>query len=205
MLWDGLFLVVLVVLAVNGWNRGLVASWRGPLAIVGATAIVQHLYVDFAAWVAMRLRVGPAAATTAAYLMLWFSTEAVLEIVLALVLRWNPKRRPIFADRLGGAFYGLAKAAVIAIFPLMAASVDNHIPPPPQDRSGLVLPSLAGAESSILMPGFSRVALSLLPGPGRYIVSTSPPSFTPSYEGPEEGSQRPASRPSGKELDNVLR
>lgn len=205
MLWDGLFLVVAVVLAVNGWNRGVVASWRGPVAMVAATILVQHFYVDFAAWVTMRLRVSPETAVILGYLMLWFSAEAVLEIVAAMVLRFGPKQRPVFFNRVLGGFYGLAKATVIAVFPLMAASVDNQIPPPPADKSGLVLPQFAGSEGSYLLPGFRKLGTSLLPSIGPYVVSTKPPAFKPNYDSPEDKAETAPARPSGKELDNVLK
>src|SRR5262245_18209236 len=140
MLWDGLFLIAATILAFNGWKRGLIASWRGPIAMILATLAVQPFYVDFATWIVSRLRVSPETAVLMAYLMLWLSIESVHEIVLAMVIRGGVQTRPIFFDRVGGVAYGLFKALVIITLPLMAVSAELKIPPPPPDRSGLVLP-----------------------------------------------------------------
>lgn len=185
MLWDGLFLAMAVILAINGYRRGVVASWRGPLAMVAATLIVRQFYVDFAAWVTARLRVSPDAAVVIGYLMLWFSIEALLEIVLASVLPGGQSKRPGAFNRIFGAGYGLAKAVVIAILPLMAASAEIKIPPPPPDKSGLVIPDFVGITGSMFIPGMRTVAGSLLPLAGPLIVSTKEPSYKPDYETPE--------------------
>src|SRR5262249_45399966 len=106
MLWDGLFVVMAVVLAINGYNRGLFASWRGPIAMIVTTFIVQQVYVDFAAWVTSRLRISPENAVIVGYLMLWFSIESLLEIVLNALIKGGPQRRPGTFNRILGIFYG---------------------------------------------------------------------------------------------------
>lgn len=207
MLWDGLVLIVATVLAVNGWNRGLVASWRGPIAMIAATLAVQPFYVDFSTWIVTRLRVSPETAVVAGYLMLWFSIEAILEIVLAMLIRGGVQQRPIFFDRLGGVFYGLAKTAVIVVLPLVAISVELKIPPPPPDRSGLVLPGYTGIENSYLVPGFRSVAEALVPLVGRFVASDKPPSFQPVYETPRKPAPEEESRAGQmrREIEQLLK
>lgn len=211
MLWDGLFLVTAVVLAINGWNRGLIGSWRGPIAMAIATLVVQQFYVDFAAWVTSRLRINPESAVIVGYLMLWFSAEALLEMLLAMLLKGGKQHRPIFFNRLGGIFYGIFQATVFAILPLMAASVDIKIPQPPPDRSGLVVPEFAGVEGSYLVPGFKSVALAMVPIAGQFVVSTKPPSFTVDYKKPAPegesggGSKQGLGKPDTTEIENLLK
>lgn len=208
MLWDGLILITAVVLAVNGWNRGLLRSWRGPIAMVIATLIVQRFYIDFSTWIMSRLRIDPAAAVIIGYLMMWFSVEALLEITLSMLVKDGVQKRPIFADRLGGVFYGLAKAAVIVILPLMATAVELKIPPPPKDKSGLQLPESSSVKGAILLPGFESVAEAAVPVVGQFIVSTNPPSFTPTYpkirdpDAPEDETKPAVDR---KEIEDLLK
>lgn len=208
MLWDGLFLIVATVLAVNGWKRGLIASWRGPIAMVLATLAVQPFYVDFATWIVSRLRTSPETAVLMAYLMLWFSIESVLEIVLAMAIRGGVQTRPIFFDRAGGVIYGLFKSAVIITLPLMAVSAELKVPPPPPDLSGLVLPSSSSIENSILVPGFKAVAQALLPLAGQFVVSDKEPSFKPVYPRPVE-TEAPTSEESKggmrREIEDMLK
>ena len=209
MLWDGLFLIVATVLAFNGWKRGLIASWRGPIAMVLATLAVQPFYVDFATWIVSRLRVTPETAVLMAYLMLWFSIEAVLEIGVAMVIRGGVQTRPMLLDRLGGVIYGLFKTTVIITLPLMAVSAELKIPPPPADRSGLVLPSYSGIENSYLVPGFKAVAKELLPIAGQYVVSNKEPSFKPVYEAPKQvETGAPSAESNGtmrREIEQILK
>lgn len=207
MLFDGLILLVAVVLAVNGWKRGLIGSWRGPIAMLIATVIVQRLYIDFSAWVVSRLRVAPEQGVIIGYLMLWFSLEAVVEILFSMLIRGGVPRRPAILDRLGGAVYGLLKAVVIVVLPLMAASADLKIPPAPIDKSGLVLPGLDAGQKALLVPGFASIAKSLLPIAGAYVVSEKPPSFTPVYDSQksEESQEPPGKKLNKKELENLLK
>jgi len=193
MLWDVVFLVVASVLAANGWKRGLKASWRGPIAMIMATAIVQQLYIDFSTWIMSRLLISPVTAVIAGYLMLWFCIEALLEILLSMIVRAGVQIRPVFLDKVGGAIYGLVKAIVIVILPLTAVSVDLKIPPPPADQTGLVLPDFASAEGSYLIGGFRSVASALVPVIGSCVVSNRAPSFTPVY---------PAARPKAEVTDS---
>jgi uncharacterized membrane protein required for colicin V production len=190
MLWDGLILLAAIVLAINGWNRGLLRSWRGPIAMVIATLVVQHYYIDFSTWIMSRLRISPETAVIFGYLILWFSLEAVIEIALAMLIRGGVAKQPFFFDRVGGVVYGLAKAAVIIVLPLMATSVDLKIPPPPADKSGLKLPDESAAKGSFLVPGFSQVADAVMPLAGKWVVSYDAPSFTPSYKDPEKEKQQ---------------
>ena len=185
MLWDGVFVIMCVVLAINGYKRGLVASWRGPIAMVLATFIVQFIYIDFSAWVTMRLRITPESAVIVGYLMLWFSIEAILEILLMALIKVGPRTRPGTFNRIFGIFYGLAKALIITVLPLMAAQVEINIPEPPPDKSGLVVPEFAGLQGAYLMPGFKSVARALLPTVGQFVVSSKTPSFKPDYSSPE--------------------
>lgn len=182
MLWDGLIVLVASVLAVNGWNRGLIASWRGPIAMIASTLIVQQVYIDFSTWLMSRLRINPEAAVVAGYLVLWFGVEVILEIALFMFIKQSFKRRPVFFDRAGGVAYGLAKACVIAVLPLMAVTAEPKIPPPPPDKSGLVFPQFMTTEGSYLLPGLRGVALACQSVLGKYVVSSKPPSFTPAYE-----------------------
>ncbi|MBI4534140.1 MAG: CvpA family protein [Candidatus Melainabacteria bacterium] len=185
MLWDGLIVLVASVLAINGWNRGLVASWRGPVAIIAATLIVQQFYIDFSTWLVSRIRINPEAAVVAGYLLLWFCADIILEIILYMFIKQGSKARPVFLDRLGGVAYGLVKACIIALLPLMVSSVELKIPPPPADKSGLVFPQSMATEGSYLLPGLRGVAMACLPHLQKYVVSSKPPSFTPVYELPE--------------------
>jgi hypothetical protein len=204
MLWDGVFLVMATILAINGYKRGLLASWRGPIAIVLTTLAVQYIYIDFAAWVAARLRVGPQQAVVVGYLLLWFAIEALLEILLEALLKGGMPKRPGTFNRIAGVGYGLCKAVLIAILPLMAAGVDIKIPEPPPDRSGLVVPQLAAVEGSYLMPGFTAVAHAALPIAGTFVVSTKAPSFKPDYSTPELKSPQD-SKQLEKDIDSVLK
>jgi uncharacterized membrane protein required for colicin V production len=213
MIWDGMILLVAIFLAINGWNRGLMRSWRGPIAMVIATIVVQHFYIDFSTWIMARLRISPETAVIFGYLLLWFSLEAVIEITLAMLIRGGVAKQPLFFDRVGGVFYGLAKAAIIIVLPLMATSVDLKIPPPPPDKSGLKLPDETAAKGSYLVPGFTKVAEALMPLGGKWVVSENPPSWTPTYKDPETEKEQ-AQSDSGenvkpvvdkKELENLLK
>lgn len=200
MLWDALIITVATVLAVNGWHRGLIASWRGPIAIVLATLAVKPLYVDFSTWLVSRTHVSPETAVLAGYLILWFSIEAVLEIGLEMLIRIRAQMQPRFLDRLAGALYGVVKAVTIAILPLMAVSVDLKIPAPPPGSSMLMLPGFATGESSYLLPGLKALAVALLEPGGCFVVSTQEPSFKPVFEKPKTAEPKNESA-SGKDSE----
>jgi len=207
MFFDGLFGLAAIVLAVNGWHRGLLRSWRGPIAMVLATLIVQHFYIDFSTWIVSRLLISPEAGVMIGYLILWFSLESILEIVLAMVIKDGVKKRPTFFDRMGGAVYGLVKALIIILLPLMAISVDLKIPSPPPDKSGLQFSALETSGQAILVPGFKKVAVSLVPLIGKYVVSQNAPSFTPVFDTVENESGRQAEdrERTQKEIQNLLK
>lgn len=207
MLFDGLLLVIAIVLAVNGWHRGLVRSWRGPIAMIVATIIVQQIYVDFATWIVSRLKVTPEAAVIIAYLVAWFSIEAVLEILLVMLVKDVIKTRPVFFDRLGGVFYGLFKAVVIVILPLMAISVPLKVPTAPADKSGLKIPGMDVSQQAIFMPGFKKIAEALIGSLGTYVISDKAPSFTPVFDNVdnEETQQVKDKRKTQQEIQNLLK
>ncbi len=202
MLWDGLFLVMTVVLAVNGYKRGLLASWRGPIAMILATFAVQQIYIDFSAWVASRLRITPDSAVIIGYLMLWFSIEIVLELLLGLLLKGGPQRRPGAFNRILGVGYGFCKSFVIALLPLMAVSVELKIPEPPPDKSGLVVPQFAALEGSYLIPNLKNVAAAMVPLCGPLVVSTKAPSFKPDYATPAKDGGKDATK---KDIEEILK
>ncbi len=177
MFWDLLFIAILVVLGVNGYNRGLIASWRGVVAMAAATLIAQQFYIEFAAWVSFRLKISAEPALVAGYLMLWLSVDTVLEIILAVAIQGARQRRPGALDRICGIAYGLAKSLVLILLPLLVTTVACKIPPAPIDKSGLVLPDFLTTNGSYLLPGFRTVAQAMLPIAGKFVVSDKAPSF----------------------------
>jgi uncharacterized membrane protein required for colicin V production len=207
MLFDGLLLLTALILAVNGWHRGLIRSWRGPIAMIIATIVVQQFYVDFATWIVSRLKVSPETAVVLGYLISWFSLEAVLEILLSMFIKDAIKSQPVFFDRLGGVAYGLFKAVVIATLPLMAICAEIKVPEPPPDKSGLKIPGLDAAHQAVFMPGFKKLAESLLPALGNYVVSDKEPSFTPVFDTVknEETQQVKDTRKTEQEIQNLLK
>ncbi len=143
MVFDNIIIFLAVILAISGWNRGLLRSWRGPLAIVITVLLVQHIYINFAAWLTLHLYIAPVVAVFVSYLMLWLSLEAFMELILAVVLRDQFVHRQIFFDRLGGVCYGLIEAIIILVLPVMATAVKIDIPPPPDGNAlKLVLPDI---------------------------------------------------------------
>src|SRR5262249_5121892 len=88
-------------------------------------------------------------------------------------------------NRILGIFYGLGKAIVIAVLPLMAAQTELKIEEPPPDKSGLVVPEFAGVNGAYLIPGFRTVGGALIPLIGPFVVSTKTPSFKPDYSSPD--------------------
>lgn len=182
LVFDGLIVIVGTILAFNGYKRGLVASWRGPIAIIAATIAVKYVYVDFATWIMSRLGINPEAAVLIGYLMLWFSLEIILEIVLAMTFKQEAQKAPVMLDRLGGAGYGLLKTAVIIILPIMAVSADIKIPAPPPDKIRQNIEVFGSRDETYLVSGFRNIARALLPIIGGFVVSEKEPSFKPRYK-----------------------
>jgi len=185
MLLDGLFLVVAIGLAVNGWHRGLIASWRGLLAMILATVAVKFVYVDFSAWLLMRLQGSLLTAVVFGYLICWLTAEILIEMGLGMIFKEESKRKPRFADRAGGVLYGLSKASVIFLLPAMAIAVEIQIPPPPAVKTAVSLPELR--YDGYLIAGFRQVARALVPVIGPYVVSERPPGFEMKYKQPDKG------------------
>lgn len=179
MFWDGICALLIIILALNGFKRGLTGSWVGLLAMAIATVIVQHYYIDFSAWVLSRLRTSPQTSVMVGYVIIWLITEGICELILNNMVRRKLSGAPILIDQIAGLGYGLLKGSVIVVLPLMATSVPIKIPSPPPDRSGLIVPFSAETETALfLLPTYQNVALSLLASPiAKYVVSESPPSF----------------------------
>jgi len=183
MFWDGLAAVLALILAITGWKRGFLASLPGPVAMIVATLITQHIYVDFSQWLSAQLRLDPIPAVAAGYLMCWLSIETALELVIGMFLKGRfIEHTPIVLNQFGGGLWGLFKAATIFILPLMAISVDIKIPEPPKDVSGLVAPEIPAESDSTVMPIMRKAAESLLPSIGDFVTSEDAPSFEPKYE-----------------------
>ena len=183
MLWDGLMIVLVLTLAVAGWNVGIVNSWRGPLAIVVATVVTQIFYVDFSTWIVQQLRMPPDQAIATGYVLLWCAVEIVAELLFSLILPFNKKTRPMLFERIAGAGLGAAKGLIIIILPFLALSGPIKIPHAPADKSALINPLDLGIEKSTLVPVFTGVAKGLLPGVGGLVISTKDPSFKPNFSG----------------------
>lgn len=179
MFWDGICALLILILAFNGFKRGLTGSWVGLIAMAIATVIVQHYYIDFSAWVLSRIRTSPQTSVLIGYVIIWLVTEGVCELLLNNLIKRTSGGAPILIDQIAGLGYGLLKGSVIVVLPLMATSVPIKIPPPPPDRSGLILPFSAETETAyFLLPTYQNVALSLLGSPiAKYVISESPPSF----------------------------
>ncbi|MBX9769734.1 MAG: CvpA family protein [Candidatus Obscuribacterales bacterium] len=183
MFWDGLTTVLAIILIFTGWKRGFLASLPGPVSIVAATLITQHIYIDFSQWLSAQLRLDPLPAVTAGYIMCWLSLETGLELVIGMFLKGRfIEHTPIVLNQFAGGVWGLVKAAIIVVLPLMAISVDIKIPTPPKDVSGLIAPEIPAESDSIVMPMMRKAAESLLPSIGKFVVSTDAPSFEPKYE-----------------------
>lgn len=183
MFWDGLAAILVIALFIAGWKRGFLASLPGPVAIVAATLITQHIYIDFSQWLSAQLRLDPLPAVGAGYLMCWLTIETALELIIGMVLKGRfIEHTPIVINQFAGGLWGIFKAAVIIVLPLMALSVDIKIPEPPKDVSGLIAPEIPTESDSMVMPMMRKAAQALLPSIGNFVVSTKPPSFEPKYE-----------------------
>ena len=209
MILDCLILAMAVFLAVNGWNRGRLASWRGLIAMILATIAVRPYYIEFSTWIMSRLGVSPEVAVVIGYLVMWFSLEAVLEIVLTMVIRTGFQARPKLADRFGGIFYGVLKALTMVILPLMAISVDIKIPKPPANIQPILSVPDALSGGVYLVPGMQGVAKALVPIVGNLVVSTDAPNYKPVYNQPkkidESAVPNKPVKQENKDLDELLK
>ena len=149
--------------------------------MVLAALCVQHFYIDFATWITSHLHTSPTDSVACGYIMLFFCLEALFELLLNLINRQGREKPPVTIDQVGGALYGLLKASIIVILPIMALSVEIKIPSPPKDQKGLVLPFEDGTKQSFLIPLYGNVAHALIPIIGNYVVSYEPPSFKPDF------------------------
>lgn len=183
MLWDGLVFILFVALAVAGWNIGIINSWRGPIALVVATIATQQFYVDFATWIVQQLRIDPQHAVVIGYLLLWLAIEIVVELLMSLFLPWGSKNTPTFFNRAAGAIFGIIRAAVILILPLMALNGPINVPKPPADKTPLINPMSSGIDKAGSLQALNHVALNLTPTLGKLILSDKQPSFKPNFSG----------------------
>lgn len=183
MIWDGLIVVLIVTLAVTGWNVGIVNSWRGPVALLIATIATQMFYVDFCTWIVQQLRVPPAQAIGIGYLLLWGGIDIVLELLMAVLIPFGTKNKPTFFFRAAGAGFGLFRALVVILLPLIALQGPIKIPAPPADKAALINPMESGIDKSGLIPVFTNIAKGLYPAASGLVVSTKEPSFKPNFSG----------------------
>jgi uncharacterized membrane protein required for colicin V production len=173
MFWDLLITGLIAILVFTGNKHGLIASWRGPFVIAGTTLIVQRIYIDFAAWLCKQTGFPAETSVTVAYMLLWILINLVLEILASLPFKVSGQRKPGPFDRAGGAIYGLAKALIIVILPLMALSADIHITPP--QNKGFQPNTIITTDSSVLLPHLNKWAKDLMPTFGKYVVSEAEP------------------------------
>lgn len=183
MVWDGLSVLILLTLAVAGWNVGIVNSWRGPFAVILATLAAQQFYVDFATWILQQLRVTPDQAVAIGYVLMWIGLEIIFELLLNVVLPFNKKDRPMVYERLLGAGLGILKGFVVILFPLIALMGPIKIPHAPSDKSALINPMDSGIDKAMLLPIYTNVARGLVPIFGRMVMSDKEPSFKPNFAG----------------------
>jgi uncharacterized membrane protein required for colicin V production len=184
MLWDGLIVMLILALTAAGWSVGIVNSWRGPIALVVATLVTQQFYVDFATYVVQQLRVSPDQAVAIAYLLMWCAVEIIAELLLAVVLPFNKKSKPLFFERVAGAVLGLAKGFIIVLLPCVALQGPlENIPKPPEDKSALINPVESGIDKSALIKAFFNVGAAMKPALVKIVISDKTPSFKPNFEG----------------------
>jgi uncharacterized membrane protein required for colicin V production len=183
MLWDGLIVVLILTMILAGWNVGIVNSWRGPIAIVIATLVTQMFYVDFATWIVQQLRVQPVQAVAIGYPLLWCAVDIVCEIVMNIVLPWGSKNRPVFFGRVGGALFGLVRALIIIILPMIALQGPMKVPAPPPDKSPVINPMHSGIDKAGLVGFFNGISKGFYPAVSGMVVSDKEPSFKPNFSG----------------------
>lgn len=183
MLWDGLILGLIVTLGVAGWNVGIINSWRGPVAILIATIATHQFYVDFSTWIVQQLRLPPVQAVAMGYLLLWLAIDIVLEILMSVLIPLGTKNRPVFFGRVAGAAFGVVRAVIIILLPMIAVQGPINIPAPPADKVPLVNPMQSGIDKSVAIAFFNNVAKGLYPAAAPLVVSTKEPSFKPNFSG----------------------
>jgi uncharacterized membrane protein required for colicin V production len=181
MFWDGVIGLMALILGINGARRGLLRCWPGIIAMVIAAICLQRFYINLAAFVTSHLHTSPRDSVAIAYVLGFFSVEALLELLLQLLIRKGEAGAPVLLDQLGGAAYGLLKASIFVILPTMVLSVDINVPAPPKDATGMIVPFEDGTKDSFLLPLYGRVAQALMPTIGSYVTSTDPPSFQPDF------------------------
>jgi hypothetical protein len=183
MLWDGLIVVLILTMMIAGWNVGIINSWRGPIAIVIATLLTQMFYVDFSTWIVQQLRVIPAQGIAIGYILLWCAIDIACEIIMGIVLPFGSKNRPVFFGRVGGAFFGLIRALIIIVLPMIAVQAPSKIPAPPPDKAPLINPMQSGIDKAGLVGFFNDFSKGLYPSLSGMVVSTKEPSFKPNFAG----------------------
>lgn len=183
MLWDGLIVVLIVILALAGWNVGIINSWRGPVAILIATIATQQFYVDFSTWIVQQLRVPPEQGIAMGYVLLWLAIEITVELLMSVLLPWGSKKKPLFFERALGAGFGIFRALVIILLPMIALQGPIKVPAPPPDKAPLVNPMQSGIDKSGLVGVFNNIAKGLYPAARPLVVSDKAPSFKPNFSG----------------------
>jgi uncharacterized membrane protein required for colicin V production len=183
MLWDGLIVVLIVTLALAGWNVGIINSWRGPVAMLIATIATQQFYVDFCTWIVQQLRVPPEQAIGIGYVLLWLAIEIVIELLMSVLLPFGSKNKPVFFERAAGATLGVIRALVIILLPMIALHGPIKVPSPPPDKSALVNPMQSGIDKSGLLAFFYNMGKGLYPAARPIVVSEKEPSFKPNFSG----------------------
>jgi uncharacterized membrane protein required for colicin V production len=195
MVWDGVIILLILTLAVAGWNVGIVNSWRGPAALLIATIATQQFYVDFATWIVQQLRVSPDQAIGMGYVLLFGAIEIVCELLLNVILPFNRKTRPMFFERVAGAGFGVIKAIIVVLLPLIALAGPIKVPKAPPDKSALINPVESGIDKSALLAFGGNLAKRLAPGIGVIVISNKEPSFKPTFKDNSEGSEESKTKP----------
>src|SRR5437868_4003975 len=154
MVWDGLIFVLIVTLAVAGWNVGIINSWRGPFAMIISTLITQRFYVDAATYVVGQTRMPPEQAIAIAYLVIWCLLEVIIEPLLRVILPFGKKTKPMFFGRLFGAAFGIGRALLIILLPCIAIAGPIKVPIAPADRAHLIQPMESGIGGAVGVPFF---------------------------------------------------
>jgi hypothetical protein len=183
MLWDGLIVVLIITLAVAGWNVGIINSWRGPVALLVATIATQQFYVDFCTWMVQQLRLPPTQAVPIGYLLLWLAIDIICELLMSVLIPFGTKKRPTFFERGAGAAFGVVRALIVILLPMIALQAPMKIPSPPPDKAPLVNPMESGIDKSALVGVFMNFARGIYPAAKPLVVSTKEPSFKPNFSG----------------------
>jgi uncharacterized membrane protein required for colicin V production len=185
MLWDGLIVLIVFTLGIAGWTVGIINSWRGPFAMLVATLVTQHFYVDFGAFLLQQLRMSPQYSLVLSYILLWGAVEMGTEVLMMIVLQFNRKVKPMFFERLFGLVFGLLKGFVVVLLPAIALQAPVKLPSAPADKSALINPVDSGVDRSMLIPYLDGIGKGLYPTLGNLVASTKEPSFKPDFHGDE--------------------